>query len=210
MPSWKKLITSGSNATLSSLSVDNQITGSSYTGSFTGSYKGDGSDLTGINVNPFPFTGSAGILGDLTLDSPGNDYVEDTYVNDYLFGGNALIVSDNAIFSGSITALNLSGSVSGSFQGKLDTDQLRINSVNDYIDNYVEDYIGGIALITTGSATIQGGADIIGPLNHSAGAVVLTKVSESLNVTNDTNAADGGVPLGGLYRNGNDIKIRIT
>jgi hypothetical protein len=208
MPSWKKLITSGSNATLSSLSVDNQITGSSLTGSFTGSYSGDGSDLTGIN--PFPFTGSASVLGDLTLDSPGNDYVDDTYVNDYLFGGDALIVSDNAIFSGSITALNLSGSVSGSFQGDITTPQLRINSVNDYIDNYVEDYIGGIALITTGSATIQGGADIIGPLNHSAGAVVLTKVSESLNFANDTAAAGGGVPLGGLYRNGNDIKIRIT
>jgi len=208
MPSWKKLITSGSNATLSSLSVDNQITGSSYTGSFTGSYQGDGSDLTGIN--PFPFTGSASILGDLTLDSPGNDYVEDTYVNDYLFGGNALIVSDNAIFSGSVTALNLSGSVSGSFQGQVNTELLRISSPNDYIDNYVEDYIGGIALITTGSAIIEGGADIVGPINHSKGAVVLTKVSESLNFTNDINAAGGGVPLGGLYRNGNDIKIRIT
>ena len=208
MPSWKKLITSGSNATLSSLSVDNQITGSSYTGSFTGSYKGDGSDLTGID--PFPFTGSAAILGDLTLDSEGNDYVDDTYVNDYLFGGNALIVSDNAIFSGSVTALNLSGSVSGSFQGDISTEQLRINSVNDYIDNYVEDYIGGIALITTGSATIEGGADIIGQLKQSAGAVILTKVSESLNFANDTAASNGGVPLGGLYRNGNDIKIRIT
>ena len=208
MPSWKKLITSGSNATLSSLSVDNQITGSSYTGSFTGSYKGDGSDLTGID--PFPFTGSAAILGDLTLDSEGNDYVDDTYVNDYLFGGNALIVSDNAIFSGSITALNLSGSVSGSFQGDINTEQLRINAVNDYIDNYVEDYIGGIALITTGSATIEGGADIIGQLKQSAGAVILTKVSESLNFANDTAASNGGVPLGGLYRNGNDIKIRIT
>jgi hypothetical protein len=165
MPSWKKLITSGSNATLSSLSVDNQITGSSLTGSFTGSYSGDGSDLTGIN--PFPFTGSASVLGDLTLDSPGNDYVDDTYVNDYLFGGNALIVSDNAIFSGSITALNLSGSVSGSFQGDISTEQLRINSINDYIDNYVEDYIGGIALITTGSAIIEGGADIIGQVKQS-------------------------------------------
>ena len=208
MPSWKKLITSGSNATLSSLSVDNQITGSSYTGSFTGSYKGDGSELTGIN--PFPFTGSASVLGDLTLDSPGNDYVDDTYVNDYLFGGNALIVSDNAIFSGSITALNLSGSVSGSFQGQVNTELLRISSPNDYVADYVEDYIGGIALITTGSAIIEGGADIVGPLNHSNGAVVLTKVSESLNFTNDTDAASGGVPLGGLYRNGNDIKIRIT
>ena len=208
MPSWKKLITSGSNATLSSLSVDNQITGSSLTGSFTGSYSGDGSDLTGIN--PFPFTGSASVLGDLTLDSPGNDYVDDTYVNDYLFGGNALIVSDNAIFSGSITALNLSGSVSGSFQGQVNTELLRISSPNDYVADYVEDYIGGIALITTGSAIIEGGADIIGPLNHSKGTVVLTKVSESFNFANDTDAGSGGVPLGGLYRNGNDIKIRIT
>ena len=60
MPSWKKLITSGSNATLSSLSIDNQITGSSFTGSFTGSYSGDGSSITGINIigssNPSTFT----------------------------------------------------------------------------------------------------------------------------------------------------------
>jgi hypothetical protein len=112
--------------------------------------------------------------------------------------------------SGSVTALNLSGSVSGSFQGQVNTELLRISSPNDYIDNYVEDYIGGIALITTGSAIIEGGADIVGPINHSKGAVVLTKVSESLNFTNDINAAGGGVPLGGLYRNGNDIKIRIT
>ena len=208
MPSWKKLITSGSNATLSSLSVDNQITGSSLTGSFTGSYSGDGSDLTGIN--PFPFTGSASVLGDLRLDSPSNDYVDDAYVNDYLVGGTALIVEDNAIFSGSVTVLNLSGSVSGSFQGQVNTELLRISSPNDYVADYVEDYIGGIALITTGSAIIEGGADIVGPLNHSNGAVVLTKVSESLNFTNDTDAASGGVPLGGLYRNGNDIKIRIT
>jgi len=60
MPSWKKLITSGSNATLSSLSIDNQITGSSFTGSFTGSYSGDGSSITGISIigssNPSTFT----------------------------------------------------------------------------------------------------------------------------------------------------------
>tara|TARA_Y100000004_G_scaffold156329_1_gene181397 strand:- start:76 stop:372 length:297 start_codon:yes stop_codon:yes gene_type:complete len=48
MPSWKKLIVSGSNATISSLFVTNQVTGSSFTGSFTGSYSGDGSSLTGI------------------------------------------------------------------------------------------------------------------------------------------------------------------
>ena len=80
MPSWKKLIVSGSNATVSSLFVANQVTGSSFTGSFTGSYSGDGSSLTGISIigssNPSTFTSdfttTAGtftrLLGDITIN----------------------------------------------------------------------------------------------------------------------------------------------
>ena len=44
MPSWKKVIISGSNAKLSNLEVDNAITASFFTGSF----RGDGSGLTNI------------------------------------------------------------------------------------------------------------------------------------------------------------------
>lgn len=40
-------------------------------------------------------------------------------------------------------------------------------------------------------------------------AVVFTQVSESLNFVDDTAAGVGGVPLGGIYRSGSDIKIRI-
>jgi hypothetical protein len=40
--------------------------------------------------------------------------------------------------------------------------------------------------------------------------VVLSQVSGSLNFTNDADAATGGVPLGGLYRNGNFIMIRMS
>ena len=39
---------------------------------------------------------------------------------------------------------------------------------------------------------------------------ILTSVSESLNFADDSLAAAGGVPLGGLYRNGNVIQIRIV
>ena len=46
MPNWKKVIISGSDAVLSSLNVTGDITASSYTGSFVG----DGSQLTGINT----------------------------------------------------------------------------------------------------------------------------------------------------------------
>ena len=42
------------------------------------------------------------------------------------------------------------------------------------------------------------------------GHVILTQVSESLNFRGDTAAAAAGVPLGGLYRSGNVIMIRIT
>jgi len=40
--------------------------------------------------------------------------------------------------------------------------------------------------------------------------VVLTTVSQSLNFANDTAAAAGGIPLGGLYRNGSFIMIRMS
>jgi uncharacterized protein YuzE len=47
-------------------------------------------------------------------------------------------------------------------------------------------------------------------VTHTNGYVVLTQVSQSLNFVDDTAAAAGGVPLGGLYRNGNFIVIRIV
>jgi hypothetical protein len=51
-------------------------------------------------------------------------------------------------------------------------------------------------------------ASYLNPVTN--GYVVLTQVSQSLNFTDDTTAAAGGVPLGGLYRNGNFIAIRIS
>tara|TARA_R110000803_G_scaffold206356_1_gene273576 strand:- start:285 stop:1193 length:909 start_codon:yes stop_codon:yes gene_type:complete len=41
------------------------------TGSFTGSFIGDGSQLTGISINPFPFTGDAVITGSLEIKGTG-------------------------------------------------------------------------------------------------------------------------------------------
>ncbi len=40
--------------------------------------------------------------------------------------------------------------------------------------------------------------------------MILASVSSSLNFANDSAAQAGGVPLGGLYRNGNVIQIRIA
>jgi len=52
--------------------------------------------------------------------------------------------------------------------------------------------------------------NVSGSLTQNTGFVILTQVSQSLNFADDTAAATGGVPLGGLYRNGNFIMIRLT
>jgi len=72
------------------------------------------------------------------------------------------------------------------------------------------------SLFISGAAYIRGEADFINQtpggnaINISNGFVVLGHVSSSLNYANDNAAAANGVPLGGLYRNGNFIQIRIS
>ena len=63
MPNWKKVITSGSDASLNKLVVDTHVSASLFSGSFVG----DGSGLTGID--PFPYTGNAQITGSLLISS---------------------------------------------------------------------------------------------------------------------------------------------
>ena len=62
----------------------------------------------------------------------------------------------------------------------------------------------------TGSAVITGSLTVAGQYTQSNGYTILTTVSSSFNYVDDTAASSGGVPLGGLYRNGNAIMIRLT
>ena len=75
-------------------------------------------------------------------------------------------------------------------------------------------FTGSISL--SGSAQLRGQIDFVNQnaggtaVNIRHGFVVLSHVSESLNYANDNAAALNGVPMGGLYRNGNFIQIRIS
>jgi len=51
MPNWKKIALSGSNPEFGSLTVDNAIQAATLSGSFSGSYVGDGSSLTGLTID---------------------------------------------------------------------------------------------------------------------------------------------------------------
>jgi hypothetical protein len=101
----KGLIVSGSTRMTDSLEVDTSISASSFTGSFIG----DGSGLTGIDG--FPFTGSAEISGSLTVDGP---ITASFFVGD----GSGLTGVDGFPFTGSAEisgSLNVDGPVTASF-----------------------------------------------------------------------------------------------
>ncbi len=61
----------------------------------------------------------------------------------------------------------------------------------------------------TGSLTVSGSLIVTGSASYS-GSVILSTVSQSLNFVDDAAAAAAGVPLGGLYRSGNFVLIRLT
>ena len=106
-------------------------------GSFSGSFQGDGSEITGIS--PFPFTGSGEMQGTLTVESF-NDYVDD-YVESY-FAGTAINASGDialtgSIFSPYINADGFTGSLSGSFTGSGIIDSASLAETASYFNGTV-------------------------------------------------------------------------
>jgi len=109
-------------------------------------------------------------------------------------------------------------------RGDLGKGQLTVNnqvSASIFSGSFVGDGSGlsnvaGSGFPFSGTARISG--SLIVSQSSTAGTAVtienghtiLSEVSESLQFDNDTQAAAGGVPKGGLYRSGNFIAIRIT
>jgi len=268
MPNWKKIIVSGSDASLSSAYIEGNLTASAafltsasighletiyetasviYT---SGSTKfGDTSDDTHER------TGSLLVSGNITL-SEGTQLTGTssfaitashatnvpTTASHALTAVTASHTAGTASFANNATSASysstgdgvFSGSFSGSFIG--DASNLNVNpfpftgsgemqgkltveSFQDYVDeDYVENYFAGTAIASSGDIALTGsifGAyqnanSFTGSFLNDTGYVVLTQVSQSLNFADDSAAQAGGVPLGGLYRNGNAIQIRIS
>lgn len=139
MPNWKKVIVSGSDASLNKLAVDGAISASIFSGSaFTGSFKGDGSGLTNLNLDDgLPDNNWDFNIPDTTaindFQTPSTDYLID-FKNEQLVGdpagliawfGNAagdtqLLPTNNGLIiiaddeqQGLITSAGYSGSIVG-------------------------------------------------------------------------------------------------
>lgn len=91
MPNWKKLVVSGSDASLNSLSVTNAVTASFFTGSFTG----DGSGLTNLTVD------ISSLVTNSSFDDFTSSYNTGSFTGSFIGDGSGLTNLDIFNLSGS-------------------------------------------------------------------------------------------------------------
>jgi uncharacterized delta-60 repeat protein len=118
--------------------------------------------------------------------------------------------ADNSVFLGAQTRANASA----------ETNQIVIgyqavgngsNTVTIGNNSITDTYLKGDVSASLFTGSFAGDSLIIdNDVRIENGFSILTSVSQSLEFANDTAAAAGGVPLGGLYRSGNFILIRLV
>ena len=176
MPAWKKVITSGSDASLNKLVVDTHISASLFSGSFYG----DGSNLTGIAG------GGSSVWYDGT-----------TYITSSV---DVQITGSLQIYKSGSTVFNIEGS-----QGTLFTltDELSgsLFSVND---------ISGIPIFEVFSDdTVKIGTYNAEGIEVQ-GSILTLPTTVDYDFADDTAALAGGIPIGGVYHSSGVLKIRLT
>ena len=122
-------------------------------------------------------------------------------IQTYDLNFNQIIPQNISLINSNVTRVNFPISASGYVIASRSGLLVISSSVNN-------DLITGSTYPITSSWSLNSNtSSYINPLNQ---IVILTQVSSSLQFTDDIAAAAGGVPLGGLYRNGNFILIRLT
>ena len=159
MPNWKKVIVSGSDASLNSLSVTTNVQASSFTGSLFGTAS------WAINV----------------VNGGGGSTNVSTYLSSSWTGSNSSQFSGTSSY-----AFSASYALSGGS--------------------------GGSTFPYTGTAQIIGALEVTGPttLTGDLGVTGTVTITGLQNCADDTAAAFAGVPINGVYRNGNFLLIRLT
>ena len=122
-------------------------------------------------------------------------------IQTYDLNFNQIIPQNISLINSNVTRVNFPISASGYVIASRSGLLVISSSVNNDL------ITGSTYPITSSWALNSNTSSYINPLNQ---IVILTQVSSSLQFTDDIAAAAGGVPLGGLYRNGNFILIRLT
>jgi hypothetical protein len=122
-------------------------------------------------------------------------------IQTYDINFNQIIPQNISLVNPNVTRINFPISASGYAIASRSGLQVISSSVNNDL------ITGSTYPITSSWALNADTSSYVNPLNQ---IVILTQVSSSLEFIDDVAAAAGGVPLGGLYRNGNFILIRLT
>ena len=247
MASWKKVIVSGSNANLTSLSVDNLTSGQvvigggtsdltttaingtgnivattgasglSHSGSFSGSFQGDGSQLTGVvAVAPNSLTIGEGLGGGasyngstaITLTVSGAAQLTDNAITKWNNTDGKFVnasLTDNGTTISGATSIQLSGansSLTGSFTGSFTGDGSGLTGLVSSLT--INAGSGGPSTVALASQTLT----ISGTSNE-----VETSVSGqtiTVGLPNDVTIGNNLTVTGDLYVQGTTTTINTT
>jgi hypothetical protein len=151
MPSWKKIITSGSSPNFSQITVDNTVTANAFSGIFQGALSSSAQIKTEISG---AFTNTSSSLASRISTA-------ESELGNTLISSSAQIASD---ISGSL-GVNASiirgltnASISGSFTGASSSLASRISTNEGYLNQSVKTSASPtfVGLTTTGDVTVQG------------------------------------------------------
>ena len=208
------------NATTSSYAFN--ATTSSYALTASYSLNGGSGGTTLVTGSLYPITSSWALTASFSLNAvsqnitnavSGSFYSSSVWefthslssqpilIQTYDLNFNQIIPQNISLINSNVTRVNFPVSESGYVIASRSGLLVISSSVNN-------DLITGSTYPITSSWSLNSNtSSYINPLNQ---IVILTQVSSSLQFTDDIAAAAGGVPLGGLYRNGNFILIRLT
>ena len=117
------------------------------------------------------------------------------------FTGTQIAVTGSLVVNGSLVATASSTVSSASFAVSSSRAQ------NATSASFATNAVSASFVSSASFATNAVSASYLNPITNSY--IILTQVSQSLNFANDDAAAAGGVPLGGLYRSGSFVLIRV-
>lgn len=190
------------------------------TGSTFTLYSESGS--TGTVTGTFVVSGSSNMTGNLTVDGTltATELVTNIVSSSITLTSGSNIFGDEASdkheFTGSVeitgrTKIGNSNSLNHSITGSTGVSG-SLSVTGSLLNTGSINQIGTLSV--TGDSTLTGNTTLTNSGSTSVtitdGYIILTEVSQSLNFADDTAAAAGGIPLGGLYRNGNFIQIRTS
>ena len=200
MPNWKKLIVSGSDASLNSLNVTTFISASSFTGSFTGSLFGTSSYATQaltssyvLNAVSASFASTASsvnrlnqavvISGSLTVSGSTN-IIGDSGVTLFSSNADTLILTGSLLTSGSIIltgSLSILGSATGSLLGTASYATQALTASNANTASFVQTAQTASYVLNAISASFATSA--LTASNANTASYILNAVSSSFAAT---------------------------